>query len=261
MFPASDAHAPGLDEVTMVTSRGDVVDGLMPPSSGLKKATLMGIGPLPQVVAPPQRDREGSRPDEPTLIKKVSELLDESLRDAAPSMVDYTSPVLIDDDLLTKPRHEPPPPAPATPAAEPSTPTSARRSARAGIRALVGVVALSTLVLTVTGDRMRRRMMAPLAASSVVTIAATAEATPPALQSSPRETGPGEAPIPSPSAEPPVTSEAAAPDESSVSERASSPKAPRGAVLRRNPPVVPTKPSIMPKPHWLLKPAKVDNPY
>jgi hypothetical protein len=213
----------------------------------MRKLTLMGIGALP----PAPGAREPSQPDEPTLIKKVSEPLEESLREPAPSMVDFTSPVLVDDVRLDAPRR----------AAEPSAPSSTSRRATPGIREIVAALAIVTVAFTITGDRARRRTKAPEQRPNVATMVATAEATPATPVTAPPETPLRESTTPI--SEPATTSEAMTPDASPpVAARTATPPAPtRASVVHKKLPVVTTTASALSKPKWLLKPAKVDNPY
>jgi hypothetical protein len=274
MFPPADRDASGPDEPTVVGPMEDVVDeatlsGLaVQAPHNLRKPTLMGIGPLPprdRASMPPSHPepapangsapgaRESSQPDEPTLIKKVSELLEESLREAAPSIVDFTSPVLIHDARLDAPRR----------AAEPSAPHSTGRRATAGIREIVGALAIVTVAFTINGDRPRRQTKAPEHRPTLTTVVATAEATPSTPVPGPPETARQQSPSPSAISEPAATSEAATPDASPpVAARTVAPLAPtRASVLHGKLPVVTTTASALSKPKWLLKPAKVDNPY
>jgi uncharacterized protein (TIGR02266 family) len=246
MFPPADGQPLGQDEPTLMTRMEDIIDEATAPH-GLLKQTLMGIGALP----PAPGAREPSQPDEPTLIKKVPELLEESLREPAPSMVDFTSPVLVDDVRLDAPR----------PAAEPSAPSSTSRRATPGIREIVAALAILTVAFTITADRARRRPKAAEQRPNVATMAAATEATPATPVSAPPETPLQQ--LPTPISEPAATSEAMTPDASPpVAARAAAPPAPtRASVVHKKLPVETTTASALSKPKWLLKPGKVDNPY
>jgi hypothetical protein len=164
--------------------------------------------------------------------------------------VDFTSPVLVDDVPFDAPRR----------AARPSAQTSTSGRAKAGIREIIGVLAIFTLAFTVTGDRKRRRMTVPEQNPHMAAIAASGETTPAAPSSSPPETALREPPTFSPDAAAPA--EAATPDGSSpVAARTAAPPVPRASVLHRKPHVATTTANGLSKPKWLLHPANVDNPY
>ena len=262
MFPASAGSAPTTDEPTVVTRIEDMIDEIIAPRTRVHRATLMGIGSLPPVVAPPPqttsstpplRPREPSHSDDPTLIEQVDELLEESLRDAAPSFVDMTTPVIISDFPLSAP----------APTAKPVARRSAKRRATTGIREAIGVVAVVALALTMAGNRGRRRATGPDSRRPVA-IEATAQA-PPAPKVSPPPAPPAAppeaaalSPVPAPAAPP----ESVIADASSqVAARKPAPVGPRAAGVRKKAPVTTTAPIAPPKPKWLPKPEKVDNPY
>jgi uncharacterized protein (TIGR02266 family) len=253
MFPPTNKHAPGPEEPTVVSRMEDIVDEATAPRNRWRKTTLMGIQPLP--------DAGGAResaPDEPTLIRKVPEgleqlpeLREEPPREPAPSKVDFTCPVLIEDIRFDALRR----------AAEPPAPSVRARRATAGVREIVGALMVLTVAFAFAGDRSRRRPRAPEPSPNVTTAATASEARPSPI-SAPPAASREQPPAATPSPEPAATSELATPDASPpVAPRTGPPLIPRANVVRKKPPAATTSATGLSKPKWLLKPAKADNPY